>query len=301
MSTRVEEKERATSTGTDPRDRLLAEIPVAERRLKLAGISTAVLEGGAGPPLVLLHGPGEFGGKWMRVIPELVSSHRVIAPDLPSHGASESRGDRLDPGSMIAWLDELIAETCPSPPALVGHVLGGALGARYATERGGRLRHLVLVDSLGLARFWPAPRFALSMLAFQARPNERSYERFMRQCSHDLDGLRHDMGESWGPFVDYNLQMARSPNAKAVGRIMRRVGLPRIPPKDLARIDLPVSLIWGRQDRANRLRVAERVSARHGWPLLVIDDCADDPPRDRPDVFVRALHSALDSPEGRDL
>src|SRR5919197_5155852 len=81
---------------TNARERLLAGLPVAERRLELAGISTAVLEGGAGRPVVLLHGPGEYGAKWMRVIPDLVTTHRVIAPDLPGHGASEVPGERLD-------------------------------------------------------------------------------------------------------------------------------------------------------------------------------------------------------------
>jgi hypothetical protein len=42
------------------RDRLLAGLPMNDKRLELAGISTAVLEGGAGSPVVLLHGPGEF-------------------------------------------------------------------------------------------------------------------------------------------------------------------------------------------------------------------------------------------------
>jgi hypothetical protein len=50
------------------RARLLAGLPVIERRLQVAGVSTAVLEGGAGPPIVLLHGPGDFAGMWMRII-----------------------------------------------------------------------------------------------------------------------------------------------------------------------------------------------------------------------------------------
>ena len=54
----------------------------------LAGIETSVLEGGEGSPIVLLHGPGEFAGKWLRVLPDLVETHRVIAPDLPAHGDS---------------------------------------------------------------------------------------------------------------------------------------------------------------------------------------------------------------------
>ena len=44
--------------GEDARARLLSGLPVTERRLQLAGVSTAVLEGGDGPPMVLL--AGEF-------------------------------------------------------------------------------------------------------------------------------------------------------------------------------------------------------------------------------------------------
>ncbi len=281
------------SVGDAARQRLLAGLPVTERKLNLAGISTAMLEGGDGPPVVLLHGPGEFGGKWMRVIPGLVTTHRVIAPDLPAHGASETPEGPLDADRVLAWLDELIDHTCPSPPTLVGHVLGGAIAARFAGEQGDRLSRLVLVDSLGLARFRPAPRFAATLIGFQIRPTEGTYNRFMRQCSYDLDGLRGEMGERWEPFVSYNLDRARAPSAKAAGRMLRGLGIPRIPDEDLARIAVPTDLIWGRQDRANRLRIAEAASARYGWPLHVIEDCADDPPRDQPEEFLQALHVAL--------
>ena len=278
----------------DAREQLLTGIAVSERRLTLAGVSTAVLEGGDGPPVVLLHGPGEFAAKWMRVIPELVKTHRVVAPDLPGHGASDVNGGHLDADRMAAWLGELIERTCPSRPALVGHVLGGAIAARFAIDHPDRLRVLVLVDSLGLGRFRPSPRFALGLIGFQARPTERTYNRFMRQCSFDLDGLREQMGERWEPFVAYNLELARGPGAKAVGRMFRELGLPRIPPAELARIAVPTALIWGRQDRASRLRIAEAASARYGWPLRVIESCADDPPRDQPEAFLQALHTATE-------
>lgn len=269
---------------------------MTERRLESAGVSTAVLEGGDGPPIVLLHGPGEFAAKWLRVIPDLVTTHRVVAPDLPAHGASGVPDGPLDADCVLQWLDELIEQTCPSPPVLVGHVLGGAIAARYAVEHGDRLSRLVLVDSLGLGRFRPAPRFALTLLGFQARPSERSYNRFMRQCSRDFDGLREQMGERWQPFVSYNLQLVQGPGAKAANRLFRGLGVPRIPAEDLARIAVPTSLIWGRHDRALRLSIAEAASARHGWPLQVIEDCADDPPRDQPEAFVRALRAQLRAP-----
>jgi pimeloyl-ACP methyl ester carboxylesterase len=114
----VEERGRR-SAGDDARERLLAGIPVTERRLQLAGVSTAVLEGGDGPPVVLLHGPGGYAAFWMRVIPDLVTTHRVVAPDLPGHGASGVPDGALDGDRAIAWLGELIERTCPSPPVVV--------------------------------------------------------------------------------------------------------------------------------------------------------------------------------------
>ena len=282
------------------RERLLSGLPVAERRLELAGVSTSVLAGGSGPPMVLLHGPGEFAAKWRSVLPDLASTHSVIAPDLPGHGASSIPSGRLDADGMDAWLASLIERTCTVPPVLVGHVLGGAIAARFAIRHGDRLARLVLVDSLGLAPFRPRPRFALGMLGFLARPSERSFNRFMRQCSYDLDGLREQMGEQWEPYAAYNVALAKSPSARVAGRLMRELGLPRIPPEELARIAVPTALIWGRQDRAIRLQIAEAASARYGFPLHVIEDCADDPPRDRPREFMKALRSILGPGARRD-
>lgn len=214
---------------------------------------------------------------------------------------SELGGGRLDADGLRAWLSGLLERTCPSPPVLVGHVLGGAIGARFAVNHSDRLSRLVLVDSLGLARFWPTPGFALTMLAFLARPTERTFTRFMRYCSYDLDRLREKMGARWEPFLAYSLERARGPNAKTAGRLFREFGIPRIPSDDLARIAVPTTLIWGRYDRANRLQIARDASARYGWPLHVIENCADDPLRDQPLAFMDALRVTLGTERGQQV
>ena len=122
------------------RDQLLRGLPVTERRLDAAGIPTAVLEGGDGPPVVLLHGPGETAANWRWTIPDLVTTHRVIAPDLPAHGSSGTGDQPLDVDRAVDWLDALVDATCDEAPTVVGHVLGGAIAARFATRRPGRLR-----------------------------------------------------------------------------------------------------------------------------------------------------------------
>ena len=276
------------------RERMLAAIPADERRLELAGISTPVLEGGDGPPVVLLHGPNGSAAHWIRVIPALVATHRVIAPDLPGHGASEIDGARLDVERVSAWLAELIERTCPSPPALVGHELGGAIAARFAADHGDRIGRLVLVDALGLVPFDPVPDFGRALGEFLSEPNERTHDELWRYCAHDLDRVRAGLGEHWEPFAAYNVARARTADAQAaLGALMAQFGMPAIPPADLERIAVPAELIWGRRDLATRLPVAEEASTRYGWPLHVIEDAGADPALEQPKAFVAALRTAL--------
>jgi pimeloyl-ACP methyl ester carboxylesterase len=280
----------------DARERLLAGIPATEQRLRLAGIPTTALTGGDGPPVVLLHGPGESTVHWLRVISPLMHTHRVVAPDLPGHGASGTPEAPLDPEHVLGWLGELIERTCPTPPVLVGRVVGGAIAARFA-GRHRDLAHLVLVDTLGLTPLRLAPRFELAVKRFMAAPDEHSYDRLMGLCSYDLDTLVDQLGEQWKPFEAYAIDRARTPTLQACfGSLMAQFGTQPIPPAELSRIAAPTTLIWGRHDMATPLRAAEAASARYGWPLHVIEDAADDPPMEQPEAFLRALHAALKTP-----
>jgi pimeloyl-ACP methyl ester carboxylesterase len=285
----------------EARDRLVANLPAYERRVDLAGISTAVLEGGEGDPLVLLHGQGEFAATWGPVLPALAATHRVVVPDLPGHGASGIGDGMLDERRVAAWLGELLDDACRDvTPVLSGRLLGGAIAMRFAVERGERLRGFVLVDSMGLAPYRPSPGFALAMVRFIARPTPRSRDRMFERCFVDHDQVRQRTGELWDPLAAYGLERARSPELKAaMRRLMPRVGVPAIPPEDLNRIVAPVTLIHGRHDLQVPIRVAERASARHGWPLHVIEGAADDPAVEQPDEFLRAFYAALGTTDER--
>src|ERR671936_207337 len=208
--------------------------------------------------------------------------------------------EELDADRLLAWLGELIEQTCDSPPTLVGHLGSGSIAAGFAVEHGDRVRSLVLVDSFGLGRFRPAPGFALALFRYVARPSPRTYGGLMQRCTADFAGVRAGIGERWEPFQAYTLDRARSPEGKAALRVMMRdLAVPAIPPGELERLGVPTSLIWGRQDPVNRLRVAEAASERYGWPLHVIEDAGDDAPIEQPEQFLRALDEALLGGEGR--
>ena len=276
------------------RGRLLAGIAVTETRLELEGVSTAVFEGGNGPPVVLLHGPAGNAAHWARVIDGLLGGYRVVAPDLPGQGTSEPEDGPPNADGVLAWLEALIDETCPELPALVGFALGGAIAARFAAARPDRLNRLVLVDSLGLAPFDPAPSFREALQAFLAWPTETTHAALWNQCAFDLDRLREDMGHRWQPFEACNLELMRAPRvAEGLGVLIGHFGASPIPAAELNRIRVPTTLIWGRQDLATPLAVAQDAGERYRWPLRVIEDCGDDPPVERPAEFLRALRAAL--------
>jgi pimeloyl-ACP methyl ester carboxylesterase len=285
--------------GDEARRRVLAGAPVTERRVVLAGVSTAVLEGGDGPPVVLLHGQGGWSGMWLPVMGDLMTTHRVIAADLPGLGASDLPGGPPDAARVLAWLGALVEDACPVPPVLVGASLGGSIAARFAIAQPDRVARLVLVDAGSLGRFRPAPGVLFALARFLARPSERTQQGFLRQVAVDPGRVEAMMGERWEASQAYNLDRARTPSVRAANRrMLRELGTKVIPPAELARIAVPTTLIWGRHDRVMRLGIAEAASARYGWPLQVIED-AGHFVVEQPEAFRRALRAAMGTPAGR--
>jgi pimeloyl-ACP methyl ester carboxylesterase len=282
------------ATEYDNRSKLLGSIPVKEERMQLVGIQTSILTGGEGPPLLLLHGPGENAFFWMRVLPALVNTYRVIVPDLPGHGGSSINKDTFEADQVFSWLSELLERTCQEPPVIVGHVLGGSIAARFAIRNPEKIHRLILVDSLGLGKFRPSLRFAFGLIRFILKPTKKNFDHFFPQCMYDTDNLQKEMDQQWDLFQNYNLECANNQDQqKAMQVMMKKVGIPSIPPKELHRIGVPTALIWGRYDRANKLAIAEKASARYGWPLYIIENTRDDPKLERPEAFTKVLREIL--------
>ena len=106
--------------------------------------------GGQGPAVMLVHGLGGNLAHWGRVAPLLRERYRLIAIDLPSHGASTAPAVYSFDHDLGA-VDEVRQRLSLDRPALVGHSYGGMLAVSLGASRPGDYRVVVNVDGLGFA------------------------------------------------------------------------------------------------------------------------------------------------------
>lgn len=291
-----------TTKGPDSRDRsararMLAGAPVAARRLLVAGTSTALLEAGQGPPLILLHGGIECGGAyWAPVVRGLARDHRVIVPDAPGLGESEPV-ERLDPTAFARWLEALVELTCGrEQPALVAHSLFGNYVARLAAARGARLRRLLIYAAPGIGAYRLPLGLRVVAVRFALRPTPRNAARFERFALLDRERTRNRDHDWFDAFSTYTLERARVAHVKRTMGQLIRLASKRIPDAELARIRCPVGVIWGRDDRMVPLPKAAATAERLRWAMQVVDDAAHVPHLERPQRFLSCVDDLIGEP-----
>jgi 2-hydroxymuconate-semialdehyde hydrolase len=271
---------------------MLAGVPVTERMLDIDGVATSVLEGGSGPPLVLLHGGIECGGAmWAPVLAQLAEHHRVVVPDVPGLGKS-APVPRLDVDTFASWFTGLLEQTHVERPTVVAHSLLGSLAARLATRRSSLLGRLVVYAAPGVGPYRMPIRLRYVAIRFAIRPTAGNAERFDRFALLDLDATRGRDPEWFDAFVGYTMARAGEPHVKKTMRQLVASQTKPIPDNELSGIDLPTTLLWGRHDRMVPLRIAEHAATRHGWPLHVIEQAAHAPHIEQPEFFVETLTAA---------
>ena len=140
----------------------------------------------------------------------------------------------------------------------------------------------------------------LAAILFDLRPSQRNMDRFARWAFLDPALTRRQDPEWLGAFDAYNLARGAVPHVKHTMRHLIRTCTKRVPDTELQRIEIPVTLIWGRHDRMVPLRVGEVASSTHGWRLHVIDEAGHVPHIEQPDAFVAALRPALESLTGKE-
>lgn len=153
---------------------------VKQLNVTIRGENGRVFTGGAGAPLLLIH--GGWGGAalhWNRVWDSLATRYRVIAPDLPGLGAVEQPA-LSSIAEYAAWLAALLDKLCVERAAFVGNSFGGSVGWCLAGRQPERCAALVLVNG------FPVPQTPRLLKALgQARPFRQLLRRVVAKVSYD--------------------------------------------------------------------------------------------------------------------
>jgi pimeloyl-ACP methyl ester carboxylesterase len=228
-----------------------------------AAVSLAFDRGGAGPPLVLVHGLGLDRRCWSPVREALQQHHDVVAVDLPGFGESRAlpRGDIPTPARLADVLEHDIDRLRLAAPAVIGNSLGGWVALELA--RRGRARCVVAIAPSGLET--PAERSDVIALNELMRVRARLSTPFARQLSGSpvartvlFGGLRSRPWRVSPPEGERDLhEFGCSRGFQAA----LRAGVGSRVPAGLSGIRVPVRIVYGTFDFMLAALTAPRFAA----------------------------------------
>ena len=130
-----------------------------ERRITVEGVEYFALTGGAGPPLLLLHGFPQTHAMWHAVAPALAARFSLVIPDLKGYGRSAAPATGAEgyaKRTMAREIVALMAALGHARFAVAGHDRGGRVAYRMAFDHPERVTRLAVLDIVPTAAMWNA-------------------------------------------------------------------------------------------------------------------------------------------------
>ena len=113
------------------------------------GAKVALKRGGAGEPMLFLHGADGLP-EWPEILDDLAKSYDVIVPDLPGFGLSEAPPFVDDISDVAYLLMDMLEQMGLHGVRVVGHSLGAWAGLEMAVRSCERIRSLALIAPAGI-------------------------------------------------------------------------------------------------------------------------------------------------------
>ncbi len=263
---------------------------------------------GTGPTLVFIHGLLANSQLWSRVIPQLVSQFRCIAPDLPlgAHSHPMHPDADLSPLGVAHLVTDFLEALDLHEVTLVGNDTGGAICQLVIAHHPERISRLVLTNCDAFENFFPplvspfsfgARVFGIQFANFLAWVlHARSAQRvFMAALAHRRPGAG-ELDAAFSPLL--HQPGVRSDMTRFLRAVSNRYTLEAA--QHFSSFHHPVLLVWGKDDPFFSSRLAVRL--QQAFPDATLKQLSHSRafvPVDQPEILARQIteftHVALNS------
>lgn len=211
-----------------------------------------------GDTIVMIHGFGANKDNWTRLAGHLTDDFNVYAIDLPGHGNSSKPlgiGYRLE--DQAGYVAKILEALSVDDAHIMGNSMGGAITALYAANYPGKVKSAVLFDPAGILEY----ESELVDLVMEGdnplipkKPGD--FERLM------------EFALEKEPFVPWPIMGVMEERAIAnrdinevIFAAIRDAGFESDFRNAITRIQAPVLIIWGKEDRVINYRNGEVFAA----------------------------------------
>jgi 2-hydroxy-6-oxonona-2,4-dienedioate hydrolase len=206
--------------------------------------------GGTAPVVALFHGGAGSWRHWIRTIPALVPTYRVLVPDLPGLGESDFPPDGDDAFAVAAIVADGIDAIVGAGTSyeVVGFSFGGTMAACVGALRGKRVRSVTIIGSSGVGALGSAVKLEkVRHLEGQERHDTHRINlgRLMIADPAKIDELAVAI-QDWNTVRS----RLRTPAISRSGAIMRAID----------QLQSPLNGMWGELDAPANPKGPERVA-----------------------------------------
>ncbi|HEU5086408.1 MAG TPA: alpha/beta hydrolase [Roseiflexaceae bacterium] len=249
------------------------------------------LVAGCGPAhVLLLHGWASSKESWRSTMLALAPYARVLAPDLPGHGAVALRGP-AEMARLAAAAAGLCALEGMPDVAVVGHSMGGNVAVELALQFPQLVHRMVLVNPALQGSQMP-----IYTRSYLHRAHGWTILRAAMIVARRLDKLADRVPPVIGPRVvrplrRYSRFARHDPEAlrRLLAGLLANTLLDRLP-----QVRVPTTIIAGRFDPLVPLALSRRIAAAlPNAELRIMPRAGHDPMYEQPAAFVRLLLDVL--------
>lgn len=235
------------------------------------------LEEGHGETLLLMHGLFGALSNFKTIIDHFSNRYKIVVPILPLFEleVSESTIDGL-----LSYVERFVAYKQMNIFHLLGNSLGGHLCLLYTLKHPTHIKTLTLTGSSGL--------FENSL--GDSYPKKGDYEYVKAKTEYTFYNPECASKE----LIDEVFEIVNNREKAIRVLYIARSAIRHNVKDELHQIQVPVNLIWGREDKITPLFAGEEFQKRlPNAQLHVIDQCAHVPMMEHPETFNTLLEQFL--------